>query len=55
MNPDHLKWMAEQMPNARYHHCPNGSHMTMYDDQEIYFEGFIQFVNDVDSGNFRVV
>lgn len=51
MAPDHLKWMSEQMPKGRYHYCPNGSHMAMYDDQEIYFEGLIQFIKDVDAGN----
>lgn len=50
MDPDHLRWMAEQMPAGRYHHCPNGSHCTFFDDQEIYMDGLIRFINEVDDG-----
>ncbi len=52
MDPAQMEWMAGQVQNGRYLHCPNGSHMAMYDDQEIYFEGLIKFIKDVDSGNF---
>ena len=50
MDPEHMKWMAEQVKNGRFHLCPNGSHFAMYDDQEVYFNGLIQFINDVDKG-----
>lgn len=52
MNPAHMKWMAAQVQHGRYLHCPNGSHMSMYDDQETYFTGVIQFIRDVDNGRF---
>jgi len=52
MDPAQMEWMAGQVQNGRYLHCPNGSHMAMYDDQEIYFEGLIKFIKDVDGGNF---
>ena len=29
-------------------YCPNGSHMAMYDDQETYFAGLIDFIIDID-------
>ncbi|MEO9965762.1 MAG: proline iminopeptidase-family hydrolase [Reichenbachiella sp.] len=48
MDPKHMEWMATQMPDASYLHCPNGSHMDMYDDQEAFFDGLIKFVKDVD-------
>ncbi|NNF01701.1 MAG: proline iminopeptidase-family hydrolase [Bacteroidia bacterium] len=48
MDPEYMKWMSEQMPNGKYLHCAQGSHLCMYDDQEVYFEGLIQFINDVD-------
>jgi len=35
-----------------YLHCPKGSHLTMYDDQETYFKGILQFIKEVDKGNF---
>lgn len=50
MDPEHMKWMAEQFPHGRNLYCPNGAHMSMYDDQESYFNGLIQFIKDVDEG-----
>ena len=52
MDPAQMEWMAGQVQNGRYLHCPNGSHLAMYDDQQIYFEGLIKFIKDVDSGKF---
>ena len=53
MDPEHMKWMSTQVKNGRYLHCPNGSHMSMYDDQQVYMKGLIQFLQDVDKGNFN--
>ncbi len=50
MDPRHLAWMAEQLPQGRYHHSPNGSHLAIVDDQETYFEGLIGFLRDADAG-----
>jgi proline iminopeptidase len=50
MDPEHMKWMATQMPNGRSLICPNGSHCSMWDDQEHYFPGLISFLRDVDAG-----
>jgi proline iminopeptidase len=49
MDPDHMEWMAGAFPNGTYLYCPDGSHMAMYDDQETYFEGLIEFLRAVDS------
>jgi proline iminopeptidase len=48
MDPAHMRWMATAIPDARYLECPQGSHMAMYDDQQVYFEGLIDFIRDVD-------
>lgn len=53
MDPDHMEWMANALPNGRYLYCPNGSHFAMYDDQETYFEGLIQFLREVDASRLR--
>jgi proline iminopeptidase len=53
MDPEHMKWMASEVQRGRYLHCPNGSHLSMWDDQESFFPGLIQFLKDVDSGNFK--
>jgi proline iminopeptidase len=47
MDPKHMEWMAGAFPNGRYLYCPNGSHFAMYDDQQTYFEGIIDFIGDV--------
>ncbi|HRY43215.1 MAG TPA: proline iminopeptidase-family hydrolase [Thermoanaerobaculia bacterium] len=52
MDPEHLRWMAGAVARGRYHHCPEGSHLAIYDDQERYFEGLISFLRDVDEGVF---
>jgi proline iminopeptidase len=50
MDPAHMQAMARAMPRGRYLDCPDGSHLAMYDDQQVYFDGLIGFLNDVDSG-----
>jgi proline iminopeptidase len=50
MDPEHMEWMAGQLPHGRYLYCPNGSHMAMYDDQQTYMDGVIRFIEDVDRG-----
>lgn len=48
MDPDHLRWMATQLPRGTYHHCPSGSHMCMFDDADTYFAGLTDFLNTID-------
>jgi proline iminopeptidase len=50
MDPAHLEWMAGQLPNGQYHHCPNGSHFAFVDDQESYFDGLIRFLSQLEPG-----
>jgi len=52
MDPEHMKWMASALPRGRHLHCPDGSHMAMYDDQETYVHGLINFIHDVNRGRF---
>jgi proline iminopeptidase len=39
MDPSHMEEVARRLPHGTYLHCPNGSHLAMYDDQETYFGG----------------
>ena len=48
MDPKHMEWIASEVQNGEYLHCPNGSHLSMYDDPETYFEGLIRFIKNVD-------
>jgi proline iminopeptidase len=52
MDPAHMEKMASQVKKGRYLFCPNGSHLAFYDDQKVYVEGVIRFVQDVDAGRF---
>jgi proline iminopeptidase len=53
MDPKYMEWMASAVQNGRFLYCPNGSHLDMYDDQETYFKGLIQFIEDVDQGGIK--
>jgi proline iminopeptidase len=44
MDPAHMEMMASRLPQGRYLYCPNGSHLAMYDDQQVYFAGLIDFL-----------
>ncbi|MDA8355051.1 MAG: proline iminopeptidase-family hydrolase [Actinomycetota bacterium] len=44
MDPAHLEKMADALPKGSYLYCPEGSHMAMYDDQEVYFAGLVDFL-----------
>ncbi len=45
MDPDFMKMMSEKLGNGSLVTCPNGSHCSMWDDQENYFKGLISFIN----------
>ena len=45
MDPAHMEMMASRLPNGQYHHCPDGSHLALYDDQETYFAGLTSFLH----------
>lgn len=53
MDPAHMEWIATQVKNGNSLICPNGSHMSMYDDQQTYMNGFITFLKSVDDGSFK--
>jgi proline iminopeptidase len=45
MDPAHMKMMAGRFPSGQYLHCPDGSHMAMYDDQRTWFGGLTGFLH----------
>jgi len=47
MDPEHMRWMSEQLPQGRYLHCPNGSHLSQFDDPDHYFPGLIDFLQSL--------
>lgn len=44
MDPADMARMALLMPNATNLFCPNGSHMAMWDDQAVYFDGLLRWL-----------
>ena len=47
MDPLYMKWMAQQIPRGSFLYCPEGSHMAMWDDAEVYHNGIRRFINSV--------
>jgi proline iminopeptidase len=42
-----MEQMAKRLPRGRHLHCPAGSHLAMYDDQQTYFSGLIDFLHSL--------
>jgi proline iminopeptidase len=49
MDPEHIKWMSTQVANGKFLYCPNGSHLAMWDDQEVFMSGVIRFIKETDA------
>jgi len=47
MDPTHMEMMARRLPRGRYLYCPDGSHLAMYDDQQVYFAGLLDFLRSL--------
>ena len=49
MDPKAMEALAKAVKHGQYLYCPKGSHMSMYDDQQTYFNGLIKFLKETDS------
>lgn len=47
MDPAYMAAMAKKLPRGQFLLCPQGSHLSMYDDQQTYFDGLIRFLHGV--------
>lgn len=52
MDPKYMEWMSTKVQKGRSI-TTNGGHVSHYDDPQTYFSGLIQFIKDVDSGEFK--
>lgn len=52
MDPKAMEEQSKMVQHGRYLYCPNGSHLAMWDDQQVFMSGVISFINDVNSGKF---
>jgi len=48
MDPKYMEWMSKQFPEGKYLYCPNGSHLSMWDDQQVFMKGVIKFIKNTD-------
>ena len=48
MDPKAMEEQSKLVKKGRYLYCPNGSHLAMWDDQKVFMNGVIEFINDVD-------
>ena len=51
MDPKAMEEQSKLVKKGRYLYCPNGSHLSMWDDQQVFMTGVIKFIKDVDAGS----
>lgn len=47
MNPEDMKKQSELVQNGKFLYCPNGSHLSMWDDQQVFMTGIVNFIQSV--------
>ena len=52
MDPKTMEEQSTLLQKGRYLYCPNGSHLSMWDDQQVFMSGVILFIKDVHAGKF---
>ena len=52
MDPKAMEEQSKLVQHGRYLYCPNGSHLSMWDDQKLFMAGVVDFINDVHSNTF---
>ena len=52
MDPKAMEEQSKLVQHGRYLYCPNGSHLSMWDDQKLFMNGVVNFINDVNTGTF---
>lgn len=55
MNPQDIERMGTLIPHSWVKICENGSHCTMFDDQEVYFATLHSFLDLVEQGKFKEI
>lgn len=47
MDPKAMEEQSKMVQNGAYLYCPNGSHLAMWDDQEVYMKGVIDYIRKI--------
>jgi proline iminopeptidase len=48
MDPAAMEAQSKMVKNGSYLYCPNGSHLSMWDDQQVFMNGVIDWIKKVD-------
>jgi len=52
MDPKAMEEQSKMVQRGRYLYCPDGSHLAMWDDQQVFMNGVIKFIKDVNENKF---
>ncbi len=52
MDPKAMEAQSKLVQKGQYLYCPNGSHLSMWDDQKVFMSGVIKFIKEVDAEGF---
>jgi proline iminopeptidase len=48
MDPAAMETQSKMVKNGSYLYCPNGSHLSMWDDQQVFMKGVVDWIRSVD-------
>jgi proline iminopeptidase len=51
MDPAAMEAQSKMVKNGSYLFCPNGSHLSMWDDQQVFMKGVIDWIKKIDANN----
>ena len=47
MDPAAMEEQSKMVQKGKFLYCPNGSHLSMWDDQQVFMNGVVSFVKEV--------
>jgi proline iminopeptidase len=50
MDPNAMEAQSKLVQKGQYLYCPNGSHLSMWDDQQVFMNGVVKFIKETDAG-----
>jgi proline iminopeptidase len=53
MDPAAMEAQSKEVLRGQFLYCPNGSHLSMWDDQEVFMSGVVRFIREVDGAGRR--
>jgi proline iminopeptidase len=47
MDPAAMEEQSKLVKKGKFLYCPNGSHLSMWDDQQIFMNGVVSFIHEI--------